>query len=284
MDRNEREQGQPETERYPLRRWHCYYLLMSCAGFVLAGGRSSRMGRDKALLPWNGRTLLEHVAEVVRAAAGNVTVIGHEVYRSLGLTVIPDAIPDCGPLGGLLTAFQATTGDRVLLVACDMPEVTVGLLQGLISGTGDAVVAESGGRLHPLCAVYHRRLLPEVQAAVHGRSLKMHDFLSHIEVQRWPVSDANLLINMNAPGGPARVSNHYIEFAHVYKTFDRPVLVDVSFHVDPGETLAIIGRSGVGKSVSLGHIMGFIKPDQGEIFVSGENHHEDVGSRTAPDA
>ena len=66
------------------------------------------------------------------------------------------------------------------------------------------------------------------------------------------------------------MSDHYIEFAHVYKTFDRPVLVDVSFYVDPGETLAIIGRSGVGKSVSLGHIMGFLKPDAGQIWVAGQ--------------
>ena len=61
---------------------------------------------------------------------------------------------------------------------------------------------------------------------------------------------------------------HYIEFRHVYKTFDRPILVDVNFYIDAGETLAIIGRSGVGKSVSLGHIMGFLRPDQGRIFVS----------------
>jgi phospholipid/cholesterol/gamma-HCH transport system ATP-binding protein len=61
---------------------------------------------------------------------------------------------------------------------------------------------------------------------------------------------------------------HYIEFRHVCKTFDHPVLVDVSFHIDAGETLAVIGRSGVGKSVSLGHIMGFIKPDLGRVFVS----------------
>lgn len=65
---------------------------------------------------------------------------------------------------------------------------------------------------------------------------------------------------------------HYIEFRHVYKTFDRPVLVDACFHVDPGETVAIIGRSGVGKSVSLGHIMGFLKPDQGRVIVS----HTDI--------
>src|SRR3954463_7868337 len=65
---------------------------------------------------------------------------------------------------------------------------------------------------------------------------------------------------------------HYIEFRHVYKTFDRPILVDSNFNVDPGETVAIIGRSGGGKSVSLGHIMGFLKPDSGRVIVA----HEDV--------
>ena len=63
-------------------------------------------------------------------------------------------------------------------------------------------------------------------------------------------------------------TSHYVEFHNVYKTFDHPVLVDVSFEVDAGETLAIIGRSGVGKSVSLGHIMGFLKPDQGRVIVA----------------
>ncbi|HLH41895.1 MAG TPA: ATP-binding cassette domain-containing protein [Bryobacteraceae bacterium] len=63
-------------------------------------------------------------------------------------------------------------------------------------------------------------------------------------------------------------SSHYIEFAHVYKTFDAPVLADVSFYVDAGHTLAIIGRSGVGKSVTLGHIMGFIAPDEGRVYVA----------------
>jgi phospholipid/cholesterol/gamma-HCH transport system ATP-binding protein len=71
---------------------------------------------------------------------------------------------------------------------------------------------------------------------------------------------------------------HYIEFRHVYKTFDHPVLVDVSFQVSVGETLAIIGRSGVGKSVSLGHIMGFLKPDQGRVFVA----YQDITDFTEP--
>ena len=64
---------------------------------------------------------------------------------------------------------------------------------------------------------------------------------------------------------------HYIEFRHVDKTFDRPILVDFNFHVDAGQTVAIVGRSGVGKSVSLGHIMGFIKPDSGQVIVAHED-------------
>jgi len=67
------------------------------------------------------------------------------------------------------------------------------------------------------------------------------------------------------------MNGHYIEFCNVYKTFDYPVLVDVSFHVDAGETLAIIGRSGVGKSVALGHIMGFLKPDAGRVIVANRD-------------
>ncbi len=65
---------------------------------------------------------------------------------------------------------------------------------------------------------------------------------------------------------------YYIEFRHVYKTFDKPVLVDSNFYVKPGETVAIIGRSGVGKSVTLSHIMGFLKPDSGRVIVA----HEDI--------
>src|ERR1017187_8713164 len=64
----------------------------------------------------------------------------------------------------------------------------------------------------------------------------------------------------------------YIESRHVYRTFEKPVLVDSNFSVEPGETVAIIGRSGVGKSVTLSNIMGFLKPDSGRVIVA----HEDI--------
>ena len=65
---------------------------------------------------------------------------------------------------------------------------------------------------------------------------------------------------------------HYIEFRRVSKSFERPVLVDCSFYLDSGQTLGIIGRSGVGKSVTLSHLMGFLKPDQGRVIVE----HQDI--------
>jgi phospholipid/cholesterol/gamma-HCH transport system ATP-binding protein len=71
---------------------------------------------------------------------------------------------------------------------------------------------------------------------------------------------------------PTEQFPHYIEFRHVYKTFDKPVLVDSNFYINAGETVAIIGRSGVGKSVTLSNIMGFLKPDSGQVIVA----HEDI--------
>ena len=81
---------------------------------------------------------------------------------------------------------------------------------------------------------------------------------------------------MAAPTGTHEEFPPYIEFRQVSKTFDKPVLVDCSFAIDAGETVAIIGRSGVGKSVTLSHIMGFHKPDSGQIIVS----YQDITNMT----
>ena len=126
-------------------------MQSSRAGFVLAGGRSSRMGRDKALLPWKGSTLIQSVAREVFQAAGNTTLIGSpELYGKLGFPVIPDRIEGCGPMGGLHAALSAKAAEWNLLVACDMPAVTCELLAALLDATetsdSDAVVPTSSAR------------------------------------------------------------------------------------------------------------------------------------------
>ncbi len=168
------------------------------------------MGRDKALLPMDGRTLLEHVAERVAAAAGDVTVIGApERYRHLNLDCVADRIPGCGPLGGLVTALSLKRAEWNLVVACDMPAVTSELLASLLQAGRvdpdvDAVVPESPDGLQPLCAVYHRRVCAAAEAALHHKSLKMHDFVSSLNALRYPVANARLFANLNTPEQLAR--------------------------------------------------------------------------------
>jgi len=234
------------------------------------------MGRDKALLPIGGSTLLDQIASRVQAAAGNVTLIGPpENYGSSGYKVVGDLVTGAGPLGGLFTALSVTTAEWNLIVACDMPELTEDFLRRLLEAAeasdADCLVPGTGFGTEPLCAVYRRRCVAAAEVALTHKFLKMQDFVSSLRAEIWLVADADavLLKNLNRPedlGIPQQ--SHYIEFRNVYKTFDRPVLVDANFNVDAGETLAIIGRSGVGKSVSLGHIMGFLKPDSGRVIVA----------------
>lgn len=177
---------------------------VSRAGFVLAGGRSSRMGRDKALLRLNGETLLDRVAHLVGGVAGSVTVIGPpERYPG----AIRDQIENCGPLGGVYTALAISQTDWNLIVACDMPELTVALLEDLFrsaeSSHADVVVPyvppESVRGFDPLCAVYHRRCAAAARSALHRKIFKMHDFLLTLRLERLPVADARALKNVNTP-------------------------------------------------------------------------------------
>lgn len=177
---------------------------MNVAGFVLAGGRSSRMGRDKALLPWQGATLLETAARKVLEAAGNVAILGDPAcYGHFGFPVLADRIPDCGPLGGLFTALSSTDADWNLLVACDMPGITVELLRRLIGDaaccTGDALVPRVDGRWEPLCALYHRRLAAAAEAALQRKSLKMQEFVSQIRACPWDEPGLEVFRNVNTP-------------------------------------------------------------------------------------
>ena len=173
-------------------------------GFVLVGGRSSRMGRDKALLPAGGRTLVEQTADYVKQAAGNVTLIGPpDRYGFLGLPVIPDVAEGFGPLAGLCTALRNTAAEWNLIVACDMPALNAELLRKLLesaeSAGKDCLVPSSARGIEPLCAVYHARILPVVESALNRKLLRMQDFVRQLDHEIWPVEDAGLVRNVNTP-------------------------------------------------------------------------------------
>ncbi|MCU0246889.1 MAG: molybdenum cofactor guanylyltransferase, partial [Bryobacter sp.] len=142
-----------------------------CRGWILAGGASRRMGRDKALLESNGEPLLLRLARLVETVAPPCTVVAPSGrYEHLGLPVIPDLHPGCGPLGGIETALSSTGAEWNLILACDMPGLSAEYLHSLVQAIPaaeacEALVSRAGGETEPLCAIYHRRLLPQVTAA-----------------------------------------------------------------------------------------------------------------------
>jgi len=177
---------------------------MQASGFVLAGGGSTRMGRNKALLPFHGMTLVEHVAGIVREATGSVTLIGDpRQLGHLGLHVIPDQLAGLGPAGGIETALTTTTTDWNLIAGCDMPGITRDILLRLLdraaSSSADCVAAAaSDGEPEPLCSVYHRRCLPAVGQAIRENRLKMKNLLAELGAEVMPV-DSAALANVNTP-------------------------------------------------------------------------------------
>ncbi len=174
------------------------------SGFVLAGGASSRMGRDKALLAYRESTLVEYVAGAVLEAAGSVAIIGDlDRYGKLGHRVYRDKVPGCGPLGGIYTALTVSAAGWNLVVACDMPGISVEALHRLIDrdaepGRNAVMAAGPSGEPEPLCAAYHRRCLPVLEQAIRDKRFKMRDLVGELQVELRPL-EAAVLANVNTP-------------------------------------------------------------------------------------
>ena len=148
--------------------------------FVLAGGHSSRMGSDKALLHFGGVTLLERSLQTGRAIAEKVYIAGPRQRYGQFAEAIEDIYPDCGPLGGIHAALSATETDLNLMLSVDMPLMTPGFLEWLVRQACASrqliVVPNALGGLQPLCAVYRPPVRPAAEQA-----LKRGDYkISHL--------------------------------------------------------------------------------------------------------
>ena len=143
-------------------------------GFILAGGKSSRMGRDKALLDWHGRTLLEHMVDLISSVTNNVHVVGRDP--------LPDRLPGRGPLAGIATALEISGTDTNLVVAVDLPLLTKEFLNYLRSQaelSNDRLITCKIGSDYPLCLVIRQALLPEVHSRMTGKDLSLHGWIEN---------------------------------------------------------------------------------------------------------
>jgi molybdopterin-guanine dinucleotide biosynthesis protein A len=168
------------------------------SGFVLAGGRSSRLGRDKALLPWppnafvegNRQTLLQHAVVRLEHVCVTVSICANRDDLPFAGTIIPDALPGSGPLGGIVAALEHSATAWNLLLAVDLPFLPVQVLQALVdrafqryeppttaSATSPETLAcilpEWDGLPQPLCGLYHRALAPGLRRALEAGKFKI---------------------------------------------------------------------------------------------------------------
>ena len=160
---------------------------------ILAGGQSRRLGRDKAVEPFDGEPLIRRVIRRATEAvsARHVVVVVADTDRAAALPLdadhetAVDVFPDCGSLGGIYTGLNASATEWSLVTACDMPFLSAPLLShlaGLRDGV-DAVVPVVDGRPEPTHALYRRRCLPAIEARLRAGQLKISGFFDDVAVR-----------------------------------------------------------------------------------------------------
>jgi molybdenum cofactor guanylyltransferase len=147
-------------------------------GFILAGGQSTRMGRDKALLDWHGSPLVDHMTNLLGRATDDVQVVGRDH--------LPDRLPGRGPLSGIATALTITSTDNNLIVAVDLPLLTKEFLvffRRTVEHSKRPLLACKIGSHFPLCLGIRRTLLAEVEQRLENGDLSVHRLIEGADAE-----------------------------------------------------------------------------------------------------
>ena len=170
---------------------------------IVAGGASSRMGRNKALLSFRGRPLLAHLLDGLRPLFDRVVVAANdpEPYAPFGVEVVPDALQERCSLTGIHAILRASSTEHAFVVACDMPFLNPALIARLVGcRTGnDVVVPESKDQIEPLHAVYSRACIEPIEDSARRGAWKVSDFYPRVRVCRLPLRIEDWLVEGRSP-------------------------------------------------------------------------------------
>lgn len=178
-------------------------MYADVTGLILAGGESVRFGSDKARHVVQGREMIRHVYDAVSRVASEVLIGVGRTGRTFDLPArhVADEVHDAGPLAGLHAGLLAATGPWLLVVACDLPFVTPEVLRVLLaarSPDAPAVVATTpDGRSHPLCAAYHRSILPVVTERLSAHRYAVHGMVEQLRSVCHVAMPGDALRNVN---------------------------------------------------------------------------------------
>jgi molybdenum cofactor guanylyltransferase len=156
------------------------------SGFILAGGKSRRMGTDKALLVLQGKPLLQQMISLIEPFCDKVVISGQNSdYISFGVELIPDSYSDCGPIAGIFSALKYSISDWNLVVSVDVPFVNDEILFFLISNIGecDCIIPKHDSGVEPLIGLYHRRTLPIIEEMITTGDFRLTNLLSKLNTR-----------------------------------------------------------------------------------------------------
>jgi len=183
--------------------------IPSFSAAILAGGQSSRMGRNKALLQLEGKSLISRTVEMVASVVESIRIITNTPgeYAFLNIPMVSDEIRGLGPIGGIYTALRHCDSRQCLIVACDLPFLTVELIRFLLAEAGDHDIfaIDAGRGVEPLCTVYARHCLPAIEAQIALKDYKVAHMFDAVDAQiaRLTPEDGlfseHALFNVNTP-------------------------------------------------------------------------------------
>jgi len=195
------------------------------SGIILAGGKSRRMGADKAFVVFQGRLLIARVVDALTQVCGQIVIVADDgrPYARFDARVVPDTLPGFGPLAGLHAGLSAMRAALGVVVAVDMPFLNPALLRAMLAAAEgwDAVIPSLAAEVkadaltqkrakdldvHPLHAVYRRTCLPGIQAAIDRGDRRLNSFLPDVKVRYFGADeirahdpDLRSLMNINTP-------------------------------------------------------------------------------------
>jgi len=243
--------------------------------FILAGGESARMGRDKARLPLGNRSFLQVITETARVLGAPVEVI------------FDDVVPRCGPIGGVLTAFTKHQFDAAVFLSCDLPLVSAELLHGLVAefendreGGSSAIFTKTERGLgFPFVMPKNER--GTVRGQIAKNRFSIQELARVLEARTFEHrGNKDDLRNVNTPAdykqvieiwNERRKSDAVLEVRDlVIRRGNTHLIKGFSWKVQEGEHWVILGPNGCGKTSLFAALLGYLSPTAGDVFVLGE--------------
>ncbi len=178
-------------------------------GIILAGGKSSRMGYNKALLKYKNQSFIDTAINLIRPFCSEILISSNpDIHTPHDYPIIEDIYKDCGPAGGIFSSLKASSKKSNLIIPIDIPKVSTGLIEHLIDQADPkniSVIRLPNGFIEPLCGIYPKSALSIVESFINKGNYKIMSILQAVNIKTIDINESmsfykkDMFINVNTP-------------------------------------------------------------------------------------